>query len=299
MKRQNRSQSKGFTLVELLVVIGIIALLISILLPSLSKAREAANKVKCGSNLKQIGQGLLLYANENNGNYPRTYFQVDQAPVIANTGCDKTSPFSMTTNPTGTNNVGSAIFLLLRTQELTSSVFICPSSNSEPDSFTRGNPTGNVQNQSNFSGASVGDTKWFTNCSYSFEIMYPSTNAVNDGFRWTNTLKADFAIGADLNPGSANAANPQVVTTSSSTKDQQLGNSTNHQKQGQEVLYGDGHVEFQNSCMCGVGQDNIYCPAAPRTAAGVIVPKGTANPTATVACLPQHKDDSVLFPYSQ
>ena len=79
---QHRNR-RGFTLVELLVVIGIIAVLVSILLPTLNKSRVAAKGVVCESNLRQFGFAIQMYVGQNKGMLPQ------KGPDGSNAKCRK------------------------------------------------------------------------------------------------------------------------------------------------------------------------------------------------------------------
>ena len=104
--------ARAFTLVELLVVIGICSLLIAMLLPALATARESANRVKCAGNLRSLGQIVFIFAHDHG----------DRVPEGQNT------PYSGTGSSTPTWMYSKDYFVLVDDYGANQKLFICPSS---------------------------------------------------------------------------------------------------------------------------------------------------------------------------
>jgi prepilin-type N-terminal cleavage/methylation domain-containing protein/prepilin-type processing-associated H-X9-DG protein len=131
-----KPSSRGFTLIELLVVIAIIAVLIGLLLPAVQKVREAANRIACTNNMKQIGLGMLNYENTKGGLPPsRTDGTVSTAPWYPHQHCWTAGllPFIEQTNDFNLYNYNAdwnspVNYTAIRTQL---KLFLCPSTPGE------------------------------------------------------------------------------------------------------------------------------------------------------------------------
>ncbi|MEM9415024.1 MAG: DUF1559 domain-containing protein [Planctomycetota bacterium] len=244
MRANPNHQRLGFTLIELLVVISIIAILIGILLPALSSARKTARLSQCSSNLKQIATALNTYATDSKGLLPACRKDVTagvQQAIPQTTSGIISDPFGPSAPA---NDVAGALFLLIRQDYVTSSVFICPSTIDEADNFEGNSPSQRINFTVVGSNLNVTDA---SNLSYGYTSPYAWEFADPDYVLDVDLLQSQFAVAADAGP-------PCCGTTDSSGNTGRPGNSNIHEEVGQNVAYGDGHVSFEKTSFVGVPQ---------------------------------------------
>ena len=202
--------------------------------PATLSARRAAAQVACANHLRQVGQAVRVYGQDNRGAWPRTRAaNGDGVRPTWGTGAAATQPFA--DDGPELNDVTASLFLLLRTTDTAPITFVCPATDGRADDFAGRD----ARERSNF-------TDWRRNLSYSYANPFPDRAALERSHA-RNLIRrfagSEFAYAADRNPGASAV------------------NSPNHRGRGQNVLYGDGRVEWCQSRNVGVNRDDVYLNA--------------------------------------
>lgn len=139
MTIQRQAHRTAFTLVELLVVVGIIAVLLGILIPVVARTKESGNEIKCRSNLSQIGKALMLYANDNKDHFPTPEAIGDgntiERAAAFRRGINEPDP----TDPTVLETLGLHNMLYRLGYAKAKEIWFCPSSVPRLEISTAGN----------------------------------------------------------------------------------------------------------------------------------------------------------------
>ncbi len=242
---------KGFTLIELLVVIAIIALLASILMPTLKKAQELANRAKCIGHLKNLAPGLKMYSDI----YSSMPWVASTNAWTTATGTGRTAAFTANTPA----SVTALPWLLVSTNNGAPEMFVCPSDKTAKVE-TNARNTANNTYYWDFSGKDAADSKFTTSYSWQAPVVDPNCNT-----RYINGVDDDQSmvpIMSDKNPlstwGGPLAGTP-AWTTSLSVADTQKWNSQNHTS-GEITQYMTSSYSAARSSRpdCGQNSDFIF-----------------------------------------
>jgi prepilin-type N-terminal cleavage/methylation domain-containing protein len=285
---------KGFTLVELLVVIAIIALLMGILMPALSRVRQLAFRLTCGTNLSGIGKAMLLYANDYQDELPRAGGRTSTwGPVQDWTAANRYSAYGLGVDGSnGKATISSCFYLLVKYTEVTPKSFVCKGDAGTTEFKLSDLPTALPSNFELIDAWDFGPTgESYKHCSYSYHIPFGL-------YALTVSSEPAFAVAADRNPFLKSPAADAVNVTNfkpdldafKGTADQaKAGNAIAHQLDGQNVMFLDTHVAFEKRAYCSVEDDNIYLVSNDPTKGS---PIGAVPVVPTV--VPANRKDSVL-----
>jgi len=273
MKRQNL---KGFTLIELLVVVAIIALLIAILIPSLGRAKELANRSSCGANVSGIVKAMNIYSNDNNDTFP---FVFNGQAVSANNVPSQNTAGSASADATINNYyVGNALnepgrptlgmWILAIKGLVGTKSFICKSDPAGPKQQDLQSSTGSYFIDFGQNGG-ISDSVYGLSYSMNYPMSSTASSTVIGG--WTKaSVDSSLPVVADIAPknntGTQNTTNiSNLFVTGGGVQGGNVKtvNSKNHSGgEGQNVGFSDTHVEFNKTPYVGQiiagSPDGIY-----------------------------------------
>jgi prepilin-type processing-associated H-X9-DG protein len=268
-------------------------MLLAILMPALGKVRQLAYRLMCGTNLKGLGTAMMVYSNDYDESYPVAGGKGGTkawSNTIAGGG------WSWAANETTSTITWASVtdvpvtaswFLLIKYADVSAAQFVCQASNQKKFEFDAANSEVKASNITDITGLwDFGKYVSATDNQFS-KVSYVMQNPIQS-YAASASGSAGKALAADRNPwvkddgdfekdntAASSGTNPagtpaQLLSPKgSATSGQSLwdlcsaenkkgATSQAHQAEGQNVLFNDGHVSFEKTVTCGIGQDNIY-----------------------------------------
>ena len=321
--RHSRHLVRAFSTSDLFWTLFFLALLITVLLPSCSRARGPARRSICASNLRGIGQGMHIYANDNREWFPHHYFNPlspEESPEehgvawVGTMGSNEFLRISQATTPTISprkSHPSRSLYMLVIGCQLTTGSFICPSTNDIEDDSRNYGPDAADGQSSARPGKNRYDFRGYDHLSYGYQLPYGRQGRPRDNMDSRMALVADkgpyYASGgpgldgtrtirdqrSDVDVPTEWGKQSPAKIDKLSNEDWRKYNSRNHGGEGQNVLYVDGHADFQRKPLVGVNHDNLYTIQSGYTTADGMIGR---VPHADQALGPLTNTDSFLVP---
>ncbi len=252
----------GFTLLELVCVIAIIALLFAMLMPSLSKVKKISTQVVCGTNLKGLGTAITVYANDYGDAYPELPGEGSWAKELGFDHSMERPGFGKgEAQEFAGRTITASWYLLVREADVSPKSMVCP----ESSQYSFG---GKYSVRSDISELWDFGDEPYKHVSYSMHNPYgdyPAHGRMSASFAVAGDMSPWFVDGDVVGPGADGEA-PQLLFDEPSRSSSlgrgkrriNLANSINHGGGGQNVLFADGHNSFEKRSDVGVEHDGIY-----------------------------------------
>ncbi|MHC4745601.1 MAG: hypothetical protein ACYS8Z_27110, partial [Planctomycetota bacterium] len=250
-----RDKAKKLGPIEVLVVLLVCLFVIAIIGPAAQVSRFEDYRIQCGTNLSNIGKAMLIYANDYDDELPRSGGRNSiWAPTIRDwKASDRFGAYDLLPNGTGGQaSISSCFYLLVKYAEVTPRTFVCPGDVGTTE-FTLAEVDTGFREMIDLWDFGPEPSR---HCSYAYHMPFSM-------YALTTSSEPGMAIAADRNPwmdshAAAAKEYPGIFMPDGLEEHIEYGNALAHEEKGQNVLFLDIHVGFEEHSFCGIHDDNIY-----------------------------------------